>query len=213
MELLTLPQGNPVLGESCKRISLSVGHTVCVEPHADEDYAPITRTTTTPAPEPTAAPVPSNIASGTYENCAEFYSVQVGDYCNQIILGFSISLQDFLFLNQGVNAECTNLFAEESYCVRSVGPVNMYPGHPDYVDPTTTTPDVGFGDLAKATFTSPAITGLPTYLPGAEGTRRDCIIYLDGTDLQFDTSWGSSLSACGELARVWDISLEELRNW
>ncbi|KAH7124947.1 hypothetical protein B0J13DRAFT_646966 [Dactylonectria estremocensis] len=202
ISMVQLYTWNPILGESCNRMSLSVGHTVCLEPHDDEDYKPITRTTTTLTPEPTAAPVPSNIASGTNENCAKFYSVQIGDYCNQIILGFSITLQDFLFLNQGLNAECTNLYAEEPYCVSPVGPINMYPGHPGYVDPITTTADVAFDDLAKATFTAPAITGLPTYLPRANGTRKDCIIYLDGMDLQFDMSWGSSLSACGELAQV-----------
>ncbi|KAH7146904.1 hypothetical protein B0J13DRAFT_441742 [Dactylonectria estremocensis] len=213
ISMVQLYTWNPVLGPSCNRMSLSVGHTVCLEPHDDEDYVPITRTTTTPTPDPTAAPVPSNIASGTNENCAEFYSVQIGDYCNQIILGYSISLQDFLFLNQGLNAECTNLYAEEAYCVSPVGPISMYPGHPDYIDPTTTTADIAFDDLAKATFTAPAITELPTYLPRANGTRKDCIIYMDGTDLQVDMSWGLSVSACEELAQVWEIPLDELYNW
>ncbi|KAF7556062.1 hypothetical protein G7Z17_g1763 [Cylindrodendrum hubeiense] len=213
ISMVQLYTWNPVLGSSCNRMSLSVGHTVCLEPHDDEDYVPITRTTTTPTLEPTAAPVPSNIASGTNGNCAEFYSVQVGDYCNQIILGYGISLQDFLFLNQGLNAECTNLYAEEAYCVSPVGPINLYPGHPDYVEPTTSTADVAFDELVKATFTAPAITGLPTYLPRANGTRKDCIIYLDGTELQVDMSWGSSVSACEKLAQVWEISLPELYNW
>lgn len=194
-------------------MSLSVGHAVCLTPHDDEDYATVTRTTTTPSPAPTAAPVPSNIASGTNENCAEYYTVQIGDYCNQIIMGYSISLQDFLFLNSGLNAECTNLFAEEAYCVRPVGPVNMYPGHPDYVEPTSTVPDIAWSDLPPATFSPPAITGLPIHLPRAKGTRSDCHIYMDGTDLQWDMSWGSSLSACAEIAGVWEITLDELHNW
>ncbi|KAJ3529969.1 hypothetical protein NM208_g9529 [Fusarium decemcellulare] len=194
-------------------VQLYTCDTICLEPHDDEDYAPITRTTTTLMPKPTAAPVPSNIANGTNENCAQFYSVQIGDYCNQIIMAFSISLQDFLFLNQGINAECTNLFAEESYCVAPVGPINMYPGHPDYVDPVTVTPDVAFSDLPNATFTAPVMTGLPTYLPRANGTRKDCLIYIDGTDLQVDMSWSFSFSACAELAGTWEMSLDELQNW
>ncbi|KAK7424858.1 hypothetical protein QQZ08_008488 [Neonectria magnoliae] len=129
---------------------------------------------------------PFNITNGTNENYVGFYSVQVGDYYNQIILGFSISLQDFLFLNQGVNAECTNLFAEELHCVSPVGLINMYPSGPDYVDPITTTADVVFGDLAKATFTALAITGFPTDLPRANDTRKDCTIYLNSTGLQFN---------------------------
>ncbi|KEY64329.1 hypothetical protein S7711_09874, partial [Stachybotrys chartarum IBT 7711] len=213
ISMVQLYTWNPVLGVSCIRMSLSVGHTVCLTPHDDEDYATVTRTTTTPTPAPTAAPVPSNIASGTNENCAEYYTVQVGNYCNQIIMSYSISLQDFLFLNSGLNAECTNLFAEEAYCVRPVGPINMYPGHPDYVEPTSTVPDIAWGDLPPATFSPPAITGLPTHLPRAQGTRRDCYIYMDGTELQYDMSWGSFLSACAEIAGVWEIALDELHNW
>ncbi|KAL2752064.1 carbohydrate-binding module family 50 protein [Sodiomyces alcalophilus JCM 7366] len=204
---------NPILGPACNRMSLSVGDSICLEPHGDEDYTPPTHTPTTPAPEPTAAPVPSNIANGTNEHCAQYYSVQQGDYCNQIVIKFSISLADFLFLNQGVNAECTNLFAEESYCVSPVGPINMYPGHPDYVAPTPTLPHTPFSDLPKATFVPPAITDLPTYLPRAPGTRNDCLIYVNGTDLQIDMSWGFSFSACSELVETWDISLAELQNW
>ncbi|RSL84063.1 hypothetical protein CEP51_004161 [Fusarium floridanum] len=204
---------NPVLGDSCSRLSLSEGHTICLEPHDDEDYAPITRPATTQVTVPTPAPVPSNIASGTNKNCAQFYSVEIGDYCNQIIMKFSILLEDFLFLNQGVNKECTNLYAEESYCVSPVGPINMYPGHPDYVDPTTVVADINFNDLPNATFSAPAITDVATYLPKASGTRIDCHIFMDGKDLQYDMSWSLGFSACAELAEIWGISLEELENW
>ncbi|RSL86748.1 hypothetical protein CDV31_016358 [Fusarium ambrosium] len=199
--------------KSCERLSMSVGDTICLEPHDDEDYAPITRTATTESPAATAAPVPSNISNGTNENCAQFYSVEIGDYCNQVIMKFSISLQDFLFLNQGVNDECTNLFAKESYCVLPVGPINMYPGHPEYIDPATEVPDIDFDDLPSATFTAPVITGVATYLPRANGTRKDCYIFMDGTDLQVDMSWGFSFSACVEVVNVWGISLDELQNW
>ncbi|KAJ4319637.1 hypothetical protein N0V84_006273 [Fusarium piperis] len=194
-------------------VQLYTCHTICLEPHDDEDYAPTTHPATTQVPVATPAPVPSNIASGTNKNCAQFYSVEIGDYCNQIIMKFSVLLEDFLFLNQGVNKECTNLYAKESYCVSPVGPINMYPGHPDYIDPTTVVADVNFDDLPKATFTAPAITDVATYLPRASGTRSDCYIFMDGKDLQFDMSWGFSFSACVELARVWGISLDELENW
>ncbi|KAH8679455.1 hypothetical protein BGZ61DRAFT_396391 [Ilyonectria robusta] len=213
ISMVQLYTWNPVLGPACNRLSLSVGDTICLEPHGDEEYTVPTHTTTTPTPEPTAAPVPSNIATGTNKNCAQYYSVQPGDYCNQIILKFSISLSDFLFLNQGLNTECTNLFAEESYCVSPVGPINLYPGHPDYVGPSSSISDIPFSDLPKATFTAPAITGLPTQLPRAKGTRSDCVIYMDGTELQIDMGWSSSFSACEELTEVWDISLAELHNW
>ncbi|KAH7322710.1 hypothetical protein B0I35DRAFT_509996 [Stachybotrys elegans] len=211
--MVQLYSWNPVLGAACNRMSMSVGDTVCIEPHDDEDYSPPTFESSVPEPEPTAAPVPSDIAQGTNRNCALYYSVRPGDYCNQIIVKHSISLADFLFLNQGLNAECTNLFAFESYCVAPVGPINQYPGHPDYVEPPTTASDIPFSELPEATFTPPPITDLPTYLPRAEGTRKDCLIYVNGTDLQYDTSWGFGLSACAEIAAPWDVTLEELHNW
>ncbi|KAJ4184126.1 hypothetical protein NW767_012172 [Fusarium falciforme] len=195
------------------QVQLYTCHTICLEPHDDEDYAPITRPVTTKVPVATPAPVPSNIASGTNKNCAQFYSVEIGDYCNQIIMKFSILLEDFLFLNQGVNKDCTNLYAKESYCVSPMGPINMYPGHPDYVDPTTVVADINFNDLPNATFSAPAITDVITYLPRASGTRSDCHIFMDGKDLQYDMSWSFSFSACVALAKVWGISLEELGNW
>ncbi|KAF4950590.1 hypothetical protein FGADI_8104 [Fusarium gaditjirri] len=195
------------------QVQLYTCHSICLEPHDDEDYAPITRPATTQVPVATPAPVPSNIASGTNKNCAQFYSVEIGDYCNQIIMKFSILLEDFLFLNQGVNKECTNLYAKESYCVSPVGPTNMYPDHPDYVDPTTVVADINFNDLPNATFSAPAITDVAAYLPKASGTRSDCYIFMDGKDLQLEMSWSSSFSACARLAEVWGISLKELENW
>ena len=38
-----------------------------------------------------------------------------------IIIKYGISLEDFLFLNKAVNVNCTNLLADESYCVQPVG--------------------------------------------------------------------------------------------
>ncbi|GKU05068.1 unnamed protein product [Fusarium langsethiae] len=213
ISMVQLYTWNPTLGESCNRLSLSLSHTICLEPHDDADYKPITRTATTKVPEATSAPVPLDIAEGTNKRCAQFYSVQIGDYCNQIVLKFSIPLQDFLFLNQKVNKECTNLLAKVSYCVSPVGPINIYPGHPDYVDPVTAIPNVKLDDLPKASFTAPSITDLPTEKPKAKDTQMDCYVYLEGDELQVDMSWSFSFSACAEIANVWGIKLEELQHW
>ena len=194
-------------------MSLSVGHTICLTPRDDQEYTPIARTTTTIAPAVTAAPLPSNLANGTNKNCAQFYSVETGNYCNQIILKFSILLQDFLFLNQGVNKECTNLYAKESYCVAPVGPIDKYPGHPDYIASTKSIPNINFKDLPKATFKAPAITGVATQLPKAKSTRKDRHVFADGSDLQVDMNYSFSFSACAEIAEVWSIELNELQNW
>lgn len=65
--------------------------------------------------------MPTNVASGTNTYCGTFYEARLGDFCNLIIMKFGISLDDFVFLNPAINENCTNLFAEESYCVQPVG--------------------------------------------------------------------------------------------
>jgi hypothetical protein len=188
---------------------------ICLSPPGDEAFTETNTatTTTTATSSPTAVPVPTNIANGTNTNCAQYYHVQPGDYCNLVILKFSISLEDFLFLNAGVNSNCTNLYAEESYCVAPVGPIDQYPGHPDYVPPETSISTIPYTNLPKATYTPPKITGLPTSLPLAPETRKDCFVYVGGSDLQVDIGFTFFTSVCDALAQGWGISLEELRNW
>lgn len=158
-------------------------------------------------------PVPSNIANGTTEKCADYYYVQKGDYCNKVVLKFGISLEDFLFLNSGVNKNCTNLYAEQSYCVAPVGAINEYPGHPGYFPPASSVPTVPYSDLPKATYTPPKITGLPTTLPVAPGTRKDCHIYANGEELNIDITYSSYSSVCEALVDGWGITPDQLHNW
>ena len=72
----------------------------------------------------TSAPVaaiPTNVAQHVNPHCGQYYTTVEGDYCNLLIVKFAISLDDFLFLNKDVNANCTNLLARYSYCVKPVG--------------------------------------------------------------------------------------------
>lgn len=158
-------------------------------------------------------PVPTNTAEGTNKKYAEYYTVEEGDYCNKIILKFSISLDDFLFLNSGVNKNCTNLFAEESYCVAPVGSIDDYPGSPGYVPPESSISDSPYSNLPKATYTAPKITSLPTALPLAKGTRKDCYVYAEGSDLNIDITYSYYDSVCEALASGWGVELEQLQNW
>jgi hypothetical protein len=78
----------------------------------------------------TAAPVPTDVAQGTNMNCGQYYRVVKGDYCNLLVIKFGISLSDFVFLNPAINDNCTNLFADESYCVQAVGDSKTIPKFP-----------------------------------------------------------------------------------
>ncbi|GKU03002.1 unnamed protein product [Fusarium langsethiae] len=204
---------NPILGDACRNIASSVGDTVCLEPPGDKEYTPSKTSTlgsTTSTAEPSAAPVPSDIANGTTKHCAQYYRVMTDDYCNKVIVKYSIPLEDFLFLNQGVNQNCTNLFAKESYCIEPVGPIEKYPNHPDYVPLLESVSEIPWDSLPKATFTVPR---RPEKLPLAKGTRKDCFLYADGSDLHLDSSWVFDGSECERLVRAWRITLEELQNW
>lgn len=157
--------------------------------------------------------MPSNVAEGTTDHCAQYYTVEPGDYCNKLMVKFSISLDDFLFLNTGVNQNCTNLFAEESYCVEPVGSIDEYPGSPGYISPDPSVSDMLYSNLPKATYTAPQVTGLPTSLPFAKGTRKDCYAYANGADLNIDITYSTYKSVCEALAFGWGIGLTQLQNW
>lgn len=81
---------------------------------------PYSNGTSTITPAPVAA-VPTNVAQQVNLHCGQYYSTVEGDYCNLLLMKFAISLVDFLFLNKVVNANCTNLLAQYSYCVKPVG--------------------------------------------------------------------------------------------
>ncbi|KAL3440477.1 hypothetical protein BJX65DRAFT_314774 [Aspergillus insuetus] len=161
----------------------------------------------------TPAPVPTDIADGTVDRCAQFLLVQPGDYCNKVIIKYGISLEDFLFLNQGVNQNCTNLFAYESYCVQPAGPIDEYPGHPGYIPPDESITYLPDTEFPFATYTPGPITNQTTVLPFAPGTRRDCVLYSDGPDMQVDLGASSYDSPCELFAEMNNISLDTLSNW
>ncbi|KAL4885997.1 hypothetical protein BJY04DRAFT_214189 [Aspergillus karnatakaensis] len=177
---------NPILGHGCRHIKRSVGDSICLSPPGDSDWSPITipSMTASPTETATAVPVPTDAAEGTAERCAEYYLVQPGDYCNTVLLKYGITLEDFLFLNQGVNGNCTNLFAHERYCVRPVGSIDQYPGHPGYIGPDESITYVPGTEFPDATYVPQPVTNQTTMLPYAPGTRRNCLGYADGYEFQ-----------------------------
>lgn len=78
----------------------------------------------------TAAPVPTDAADGSNTYCGLWYHAKLDDYYNLITMKFGIFLSAFRFLDSAVNENCTNLYADESYCVKPVGDINTYPGKP-----------------------------------------------------------------------------------
>lgn len=84
----------------------SIGDSICVTPPGEPDYVvPNITATTTSLPSATAAPVPGNLAPNTTDHCALYYEVLAGDYCNKLVVKYSISLEDFMFLNAHINSK------------------------------------------------------------------------------------------------------------
>ena len=160
----------------------------------------------------TAAVVPTDIASNTTHNCGLYYEVQPGDYCNLVCIKFGISLNDFLFLNPDVSANCTNLYVAESYCVQPVGSITDYPGNPGYIPPVSSTPTSAYSSFPKATWVPPVLN--ITALPFANGTRNNCYTYKDGSQMQYSNILDLGyLSACDFVGSYYDVTLGELKNW
>ncbi|KAI6253925.1 hypothetical protein MCOR19_009547 [Pyricularia oryzae] len=110
---------NPILGNLCRSVNNSIG-------------------------DPILPPYPN-----TTTNCALYHFVVAGEYYNKLVGKYSISLPDFMFLNPHVNAGCTNLWKDTSYCVKAIGSIDEYLGHPDYVSRTTYA-TVPYGSLARS---------------------------------------------------------------
>ena len=110
---------------------------------------------------------------------------------------------------------CTNLFAYTSYCVRPVGSIAEYEGHPDYVAPEISVSVVPFTDLPTATYVQPTIT-MPPVLPLASGTRSGCRAYVEADRLIDDSDTyeeAGYASRCHLLAKGCGIVLSDLKNW
>lgn len=192
-----------------------VDYQLCIsKPGGTYTMPSTTRTATTAT---TTALVPTNLAQGTNTDCAEYYTAVSGDYCSLVIIKFSISLDDFLFLNPEVNENCTNLYAEEAYCVEAVGDINTYSGMPGYAsttaalalstlagDPATTWPSINY---TRATATA-------TASPLATDTRSDCWEYFNGTKyIGAAAAYSYPGSDCYMAAQVLEVTLEDLGVW
>ncbi|KAK4128906.1 carbohydrate-binding module family 50 protein [Parathielavia appendiculata] len=206
---------NPVINPVCSNINMMNGTTLCISPPGPQLPPPVT-TNIPPLTPTTAAPVPSDAAAGSNKPCGRWYDVEAGDYCNLVVLKFAISLEDFLFLNTGINVNCTNLYAGESYCVQPVGDINTYPGRPGHVsitiDPSATFTGVPFTMLPNATVTSYSRPYTPA--PLATGVRDDCVHYFKGDDYQFPSDqMGYWKSNCELAARNYNADYDNFVAW
>jgi hypothetical protein len=205
---------NPVISLDCHNIARLNGTSLCISSPGTPYVQPAT--VESPAP-PLAAALPSDVANGTNHVCGRFYKVNPRDYCNLLVMKFGISLSDFRFLNSGINANCTNLFSEESYCVKPAGDINDYSGRSGYASTgiKATLSFAPFSDIPlaskTATISSPRGTISSTALPLAKGTRSDCNFYFNGGTFQGNSTFYSS--QCELAASVYDVEIDSFNAW
>ncbi|KAK5654042.1 hypothetical protein OQA88_7720 [Cercophora sp. LCS_1] len=206
---------NPSINAGCYNLESMIGDQLCVnKPGTPYTTPPLT--TIQPTIPTTAAPVPTDIAVDTTEYCGKYYKVVLGDYCNLLTIKFGISLADFIFLNPAINENCTNLFAEESYCVQAVGDINTYTGRPGHVTFTLTHTTGGLAEdlatlLPPVAWSSPTLT--TTAVPLASGVRTDCENFIYGSQFQVNLTGTSFISNCDLAAQVMEVTLEDLAVW
>ncbi|KAJ6104824.1 hypothetical protein N7523_011144, partial [Penicillium sp. IBT 18751x] len=126
---------NPFISYGCANLPEMNGSEICVDAPGRKFVNPTDTSALPPLTPTTTAPKPTDAADGSggaEKPCGRWYSVQQGDYRNLVAIKFGITLPDFLFLNPAINANCTNLFALESYCVAAVGDLNTYIGRPGH---------------------------------------------------------------------------------
>ncbi|KAJ6549608.1 hypothetical protein DFH09DRAFT_1366804 [Mycena vulgaris] len=116
-----------VLGDSCPAIETKFSLTLpqliamnaeitptCTNLALGEAYCVQSSNSTTSGP-------PANLATGSLANCTTYHTVVSGDTCASMDATFNITLADFLRWNPEVNTACTNILAQEAYCVGGGG--------------------------------------------------------------------------------------------
>ncbi|KAK4220509.1 hypothetical protein QBC38DRAFT_526748 [Podospora fimiseda] len=212
---------NPVLNAGCYNIGKLEGHQLCFSPPGPiyVDPHPIDLAPTSAS---TPAPVPTNLANGTSTHCGRYYEVQPDEYCNLLAIRLRISLADFLFLNPAFDANCTNLFAYESYCIQPVGDIATYLGQPG-ASPTSLAPSIPFIPpspilpTVTVAFPAPANTQAPKdgQLPISPGTRQDCYRYFNGFSFQDarDLAGTTCINQCQRAAAILTIDWGNMQFW
>ncbi|KAF4534766.1 LysM domain-containing protein [Lasiodiplodia theobromae] len=203
---------NPIIDFGCYNLDSMTGAQLCISAPGT-NFVPPTTTDLAPITPTTPATVPTDAAPDSNQNCGRWYDVQPGDYCNLLTLKFGISLDDFIFLNPSINVNCTNLIADESYCVQAVGDINTYSGRPGYTTASPTEPFTGTPFTALPDATETPYVRLYPPLPIANGTRDDCSAYFAGDDYQFDLTGTRWAGNCEFAAVNYDVSLDDFGTW
>ncbi|KAJ7772315.1 hypothetical protein B0H16DRAFT_167863 [Mycena metata] len=184
---------NPDLISNCANLPLFP--TICISPHGgftdignDGGLAVPTAT-----PTATVAP-PGQTPPGTTANCGAWYFVEPGNFCQQVALNNSITLDDLITLNPEINANCTNLWAEYFYCVAAFPPLSATSTVPMVTSNATAVGTLLVMSLTTATTplttqNLPSVTGMPAPTHVAAGTVTNGCAWYYTMDVGFNCTW------------------------
>jgi hypothetical protein len=166
-------------------------------------------------------PKPTNALAESSSQCAQWYEVQEGDYCDSISISQSISLKDFYFLNPELNAGCTNLLLGIAYCVKAVGDISTYSGYPSSSQAYSLT-SMSFATTTSSLSGVAAKTTPVISLPTASGTLPDCAAFVDHVPVPASSDQSQSdhvsvitdyVNSCDYIISVWNIKLSDFLSW
>jgi hypothetical protein len=156
----------------------------------------------------TDAPVPGNAQGQSNTHCGQWYSTVEGDLCGTISLAFSITVDDFYFLNPQVDNKCSNLWLNTSYCVAPVGNIATYSGYP------TSTPGTVFPKPTPEPTSVPPPVVTPPLSATASGTVDGCLYYLNAFDESLSSVFNlSEANLCDVWAAQADVAVDDLLAW
>lgn len=122
---------------------------------------------------------PTNAFASSSESCARWYTVQPGGYCAILSMRQGITLDDFLFLNPEIDANCTNLLLNVAYCVQASGDIETYSGYTTKSPPYSLTSMVYLTSAASQMSPWPVLTTSIAPMPPAPGTSDNCSLWIE----------------------------------
>ncbi|THG96439.1 hypothetical protein EW026_g5394 [Hermanssonia centrifuga] len=110
---------NPQVNSRCSNLNQYVGEGICISPPGGGYNPGTTISGANPAGTITALALPTGqVAPGSNRQfCGEWYTVQSGETCPEILQRFGITNDTFYYLNPVVNSDCSNLYSGFDYCV------------------------------------------------------------------------------------------------
>ncbi len=97
----------PRIDGGCYNFNRTIGTEICMDEPWNKYHAPssVVGSTSVPCTASTAVPTPTNVADNSTRTCGRYHEIKKGDTCDTIVQEFSISREDFLILNPGLNTK------------------------------------------------------------------------------------------------------------